>query len=76
MIEARIGRTFWLSQTEMFLEAAIRTAPEAPFAEDAYALLEEFVASGYTGSQGGAVPPRVKRRLAELRALLDGSRAT
>jgi hypothetical protein len=76
LIESRIGRTFWLSQTETFLEAAIRTAPEAPFAEDAYDLLEEFVASGYTGSRGGAVPPRVKKRLAELRALIDGSRAT
>jgi hypothetical protein len=76
VIESRIGRTFWLSQTETFLEAAIRTAPEAPFAEDAYALLAEFVASGYTGSHGGAVPPRVKQRLAELRALIDGSRAT
>jgi hypothetical protein len=72
-IESRVGRSFWVSQTEPFLEAAIRLAPSEPFAEQAYALLEEFLVSGYTGSAGTNVPPEVKRRLLALRALIDGS---
>jgi hypothetical protein len=73
-IESRVGRAFWLSQTEHHLDAAIRGAPGEPFADDAYALLEEFVASGYSGSAGGAVPENVQQRLAELRGLIEASR--
>lgn len=69
-IEAHIGRAFWLSQTEHFLEAAIRTDPGGPHAEPAYRLLEEFVASGYTGSGGSHLPAEIERQLAELRALI------
>lgn len=71
VVESRVGRTFWLSQTEHFLEASIRIDPKGPSARDAYKLLEEFEASGYTGSGGGAVPEDVQRRLRSLRALID-----
>ena len=71
LIESHVGRSFWLSQTEHYLETAIRVAPEQPYADDAYALLEEFVVSGYTGSAGGAVPEDVRARLDELRALIE-----
>ena len=73
VIESRVGRTFWLSQTEYFLEAAIRLAPSSPFAHRAYDLLEEFVVSGYTGSSGVNVPADAKARLQELRELIDRS---
>jgi hypothetical protein len=73
VIESRVGRTFWLSQTEYFLEAAIRLAPSSPFAHKAYDLLEEFVVSGYTGSSGVNVPADEKARLQELRELIDRS---
>ena len=76
LIESRIGRSFWLSQTEFFLEQAIRLAPQKPFARDAYALLEEFEVSGYSGSQGGDVPKDVRERLAELKALIDHAQGT
>jgi hypothetical protein len=69
-IESRIGRSFWLSQTEFFLEQAIRLAPQKAFANDAYELLEEFLASGYTGEGGAEVPAEVRARLEELRALI------
>ena len=36
-------------------------------------LLEEFLVSGYGGSAGIQVPEREQRRLAELRALIDGA---
>lgn len=66
VIESRIGRSFWLSQTEFFLEQAILLAPDRAFANDAYELLEEFLVSGYTGSAGDDVPPEVRSRLDDL----------
>jgi len=67
VIESRVGRSFWVSQTEPYLEAAIRLAPGDPTATKAYALLEEFVVGGYTGSSGEHVPADVKTWLAELK---------
>jgi len=75
LIESRIGRSFWLSQTEHFLETAIRLDPGQPHAEEAYQLLEEFVVSGYTGSSGSHVPDDVQQRLDDLRALIDDDAA-
>lgn len=69
VIESRVGRSFWLSQTEPYLEAAIRLAPGSPFAAKAYPLLEEFVVGGYTGSSGEHVPADVKSWLAELKQI-------
>jgi hypothetical protein len=74
-IESRIGRSFWLSQTETYLETAIRMAPGAPFATQALAQLEEFLISGYTGSAGRQVPADVLARIAELRGLVEKARA-
>jgi hypothetical protein len=73
-IESRIGRSFWLSQTEAYLETAIRMAPGEPFAPRALDQLEEFLVSGYTGSAGRQVPPDVQKRLAELRSLVAAAR--
>jgi hypothetical protein len=73
IIDSRVGRTFWLSGTKFFLEAAIRLAPGAAFAEKAYELLEEFVVSGYTGSSGVHLPEDEKARLEALRGLIDRS---
>ena len=67
VIESRIGRSFWLSQTEFYLEQAILLAPQRAFANDAYELLEEFLVSGYTGSEGAELPPDVRAHLDELR---------
>ena len=74
LVESRVGRAFWLSQTEDLLEAAIRVDPGGPWAEPSWQLLEEFLASGYTGSAGGAMPVDVGARLGELRALIDAAR--
>jgi tetratricopeptide (TPR) repeat protein len=73
IIEARIGRSFWASETENFLEAAIRIGPGEPYAADAYAILEEFVVAGYTGSAGEHVPAEVRQGLAELRGLIESA---
>lgn len=68
--EARVGRSYWLSETEHYLEAAIRLAPSEPIALDAYAFLEEFVTLGYTGSSGEHVPADVQAWLEELSRLI------
>jgi tetratricopeptide (TPR) repeat protein len=66
-IETRIGRTYWLSQAEAYLETAIRLAPGQPVAQNAYSLLEEFLVAGYTGSGGTHVPPDIQAKLDSLR---------
>ncbi len=73
VIESHVGRSFWLSQTEHFLEASIETAPGSRHASDAYDLLEEFVVSGYTGSSGRHVPADVRERLETLKALIEAA---
>jgi hypothetical protein len=76
VIESRIGRSFWASQTEFFLETAIRMGPKERYADDAFALLEEFLVSGYTGSSGTHVPPDIVERLEELDELMKRARVT
>jgi tetratricopeptide (TPR) repeat protein len=76
VIESRIGRSFWASQTEFFLETAIRMGPKERYADAAFALLEEFLVSGFTGSSGAHVPPDVMQKLEELDELMKRARAT
>jgi len=75
VIESRVGRSFWASQTEFFLETAVRMGPKQDYADDAFALLEEFLVSGYTGSSGTHVPPDVVKRLEELDELMKRARS-
>ena len=58
VIDTRVGRSFWLSQAETFLEAAIRAAPSSDIARESYDLLEEYLVAGYTGSAGRKHPRR------------------
>jgi hypothetical protein len=72
VIETRIGRSFWLSQAEAYLETAIRLAPGKPVARNAYALLEEYLTAGYSGSAGTSLPPDLKEKLELLRGISEG----
>jgi tetratricopeptide (TPR) repeat protein len=74
VIESRVGRSFWASQAEFFLETAIRLGPGQPYAEAAFELLEEFLVSGYSGSSGTHVPADVVERLQELDELMKRAR--
>jgi hypothetical protein len=76
VIEAAIGRSLWASQTEQFLETAIRIGPGEPYAPEALALLQEFVAAGYSGSGGTHVPQEVRDHLEELRRLIESAGAS
>lgn len=72
LTETNIGRSYWLSQAEHYLETAIRMAPGSETAERAYALLERETLAGYSGSSGLHLPTDVLRRLEELRGLAQG----
>ncbi len=69
--ELGISRAAWLPRADLFLETAIRLAPESRVARDAFALLEEETLAGYTGSGGLRLPPEEEARLAALRQLME-----
>jgi tetratricopeptide (TPR) repeat protein len=71
LVEARSVDAYWVPQTEFHLEAAIRLDPKGPFADDAYALLEEYTVLGYGGSSGIHLPADVWTKLGELRAMIE-----
>jgi tetratricopeptide (TPR) repeat protein len=71
MIETRIGHSYWLSQAEAYLETAIRLAPGEPIASEAYALLDEFLVAGYSGSGGTHVPADIQAKLDRLRRIAE-----
>jgi hypothetical protein len=68
--EEGLSPGFWVPQGDFYLETAIRADPKGPSAEKAYALLEQSVVEGYSGSEGINVPPEEAARLAELRKLM------
>jgi len=70
LIEARIGRNYWVSSAPFLLESAVRAAPHAPFAARAYEVLEEELVLSYQGVED-ELPEEDRARLAELRALID-----
>ena len=69
--DAGSRRTFWVSQAEFYFETAIRADPKSATAEKAYALLEEYIVLGYSGSSGVHIPPDVQATLDSLRALIE-----
>jgi hypothetical protein len=73
MTETYISRTSWLSEAPFFLETAIRLAPTSPIATKAYDVLNRYILTEYTGSQGTRVPSDVQEHLEELRRLRGGS---
>lgn len=70
LTESLIGRSYWLSQTDFYLETAVRSAPKSRFAEKAYALLEEQVLVEYSGSGGTDIPADMQKTLDELWGLM------
>ncbi|MDH3687908.1 MAG: hypothetical protein OEU36_00300 [Gammaproteobacteria bacterium] len=65
VIEARTVRPYWaVPQVEFLFEAAIRAAPDGPFAKEAYAVLEEY-------SLLGSSSPQVLERVEQLRQMVE-----
>jgi hypothetical protein len=73
--DARIRRSFWLSESDFYLETAIRMAPGSDLARRSYALLEEQTVISYSGSSGENVPEPVLRHLEEMRRLAGAGAA-
>jgi hypothetical protein len=71
--ESHVNHSYWISETEYFLEVAIRMAPQAEFARSAFNFLEDLTTAGYSGSAGVNIPGDVKMRIEELRCLVEGA---
>jgi len=67
--ETRIGRNYWVTAAPFLWEASIRLAPEEPFADEAFALLQLELWMSYEGSGIEKMPPEEARLLQELKAL-------
>jgi len=70
LIEAWIGRNYWVTSAPFLLESAIRIAPHAPFSADAYAILEEETILSYEGADE-EIPREEREHLDELHALIE-----
>ena len=71
--EALIGRSTWLTQTDFYLEAAIRTAPKSKYARIAFDTLEQQILLENAGSGGVHIPSDIQGNLEELRGLISPS---
>ncbi len=73
--ESHIGVRGWLSLTEFYLERAIRTAPDAPWAAGALTALEFHLTVEFSGPEGLDLPSDLRALLDQLRALVDAHAA-
>jgi hypothetical protein len=72
--ESLLGHSFWVSRQDFYLESAIRIAPGSSFSSKAYALLEDSLVSGFTGSSGTNLPDDVTELLSELKTMIDNAK--
>lgn len=69
--EARISRSYWVSETDFLLEQAIRAAPKSDVAKQAYSFLSEYTISGHVETSAREVSPELRADLEELRKLIE-----
>ena len=69
--EARISRSYWISETDYLLEQAIRQAPKSEVAKQAYAFLSEYTISAHAEASAREVSPELRADLEELRKLIE-----
>ena len=69
--DSYIPRSSWISETEFFLEQAIRLAPTSPVAKNAYTFLEEYMMMGLIGFDHPDFSPSLYPQLSELRRLIE-----
>lgn len=70
LIDSRTNFNYFVSESDFYLETAIRLAPDSAVGQEAYALLEEETVLGWSGSSGSHMPEDVAANLATLRALV------
>lgn len=71
LVESRTIDSHWVPQAEVHLETAIRLSPDSATAENAYAVLEEYVIVGWGGASSSDLPADQWAKLHELRELID-----
>jgi hypothetical protein len=78
VIEARAAWSYWIPQTESYMEAALRAAPAGPRASQAYERIEETLLTDYGATNAAELPDEERKRLSELRKLMgrEGEVAT
>jgi hypothetical protein len=69
--ELMLTNSLWASGSQPYFESAIRMAPSAPFARDAYAIIEEQVYLAFTGSSGVHLPEDLRKWLEELKKFVE-----
>lgn len=70
VIEARTAWSYWIPQTESYMEAALRAAPAGPRANQAYERIEETLLTDYGATTDAELPDEERKRLTELRKLM------
>jgi hypothetical protein len=73
VVEDRTAFSFWVPQTDAYMEAALRAAPGGPRARRAYARIEEQLLTDFGAASVAELPGPDQRRLAELAKLLGSS---
>jgi hypothetical protein len=69
--DSHMSRSPWMSETEFYLESAVRADPSSRYAVLAMDFLETWVNEQYSGSGGMVVPEDTRERLGELRSLIS-----
>ena len=72
VVEDRTAFSFWVPQTDAYMEAALRAAPRGPRARRAYARIEEQLLTDFGAASVADLPAPDRKRLAELSSLLGG----
>ncbi len=75
VVEDRTAFSVWAPQTDVYMEAALRAAPAGPLARRAYARIEEQMLTELGATSVAGLPDPERKRLTELRGLLDGAGA-
>lgn len=70
VIEDRATAPAWLPQTELYMEASLRSAPTGPTALRAYERIEETLLLDYGAMRIEDLPETAQRRLENLRRLM------
>jgi hypothetical protein len=68
--ERRLSSTYFFTLSDLYLKDCVRLYPKTSLAKKCYALYEENIQFGYSGSGGTDIPSDEKRELARMRALL------
>lgn len=68
--ERRLGNTYFFTVSDLYLKDCIKEYAKSPYAQKCYALYEENIQFGYSGSGGTDIPADERREMARLRAFL------